>query len=433
VSGRWSVEQVLALAPDAASASAARRLALPTPWSEVGAASGLVWGLCAGSGARPYQTIVDLTGPAYKCSCPSRKFPCKHALGLLLRWAGDAVPEVSEPADYAASWQQSRAERAAPKPRGERDEVAAAKRAEQRTQRVAAGLDELDIWLRDQVRSGLSAVSGSYSHADPVAARMVDAQAPGVASQLRRLSVVPASGDGWPERLLGGYARLHLLARAHGQLDALPAELAATVRSYVGYSVPRESVLAVPAVTEEWHVLGVRDVLDASVPARRTYLRGAESGRWAALLAFDPQGMFGGKPDASLPAGTTLRADLHYYPARPPLRATLGIRHTEPVPAPAPEPTLDLADQAREWATVLELDPWMPDWPAVLRGVPVPGEPRWLLAEPDGTAIPLLLGGVDPWALAAVSGGRPVTVAGEWSADGLRPLTVWHAEAAVSL
>jgi hypothetical protein len=35
--------------------------------------------------------------------------------------------------------------------------------------------------------------------------------------------------------------------------------------------------------------------------------------------------------------------------------------------------------------------------------------------------------------LAAVSGGRPVVVAGEWTAEGLRPLTVWHGDTAVPL
>jgi hypothetical protein len=30
-----------------------------------------------------------------------------------------------------------------------------------------------------------------------------------------------------------------------------------------------------------------------------------------------------------------------------------------------------------------------------------------------------------PWRLVAASGGRPVTVAGEWTAAGLRPLSVW--------
>ena len=47
--------------------------------------------------------------------------------------------------------------------------------------------------------------------------------------------------------------------------------------------------------------------------------------------------------------------------------------------------------------------------------------------------VPLLTAGVDVWPMVAVSGGSPVPVAGEWSAEGLRPLTVWHGETAVAL
>jgi hypothetical protein len=64
--------------------------------------------------------------------------------------------------------------------------------------------------------------------------------------------------------------------------------------------------------------------------------------------------------------------------------------------------------------------------------VPVPGERSWRFADDTG-AVPLLVGGVDPWVLAAVSGGHPVVVAGEWTADGLRPLTVWHGDQAIRL
>nr|EIF91997.1 hypothetical protein [Streptomyces tsukubensis NRRL18488] len=104
---------MLALAPDAASQKAGGRLATAGPWSGTGSGDGAVWGLCKGSGSKPYQTVVDTTGPAYKCSCPSRKFPCKHALGLLLLWAGDAEAMADETVpDWAGQWLEPRRERA---------------------------------------------------------------------------------------------------------------------------------------------------------------------------------------------------------------------------------------------------------------------------------------------------------------------------------
>ncbi|MEU3726644.1 SWIM zinc finger family protein, partial [Streptomyces sp. NPDC031705] len=111
---RWTAEQVLALAPDEASRKAGGRLGGAGPWSQTGgSASGAVWGSCKGSGSTPYRTVVDLTGPAFKCSCPSRKFPCKHALGLLLLWAAEGLGEPGEAPDWAAEWLAGRAAKAA--------------------------------------------------------------------------------------------------------------------------------------------------------------------------------------------------------------------------------------------------------------------------------------------------------------------------------
>ena len=83
---RWTEKRVVELAPDDSSVNAARRLLNPALWSETGSTEILVWGKCQGSGKTPYQVSVDLAGPAFRCSCPSRKFPCKHALALLLLW-----------------------------------------------------------------------------------------------------------------------------------------------------------------------------------------------------------------------------------------------------------------------------------------------------------------------------------------------------------
>ena len=72
--------QVLTLSPDEASSKAAKGLLSPAKWPTLGATDEAVWGECQGSGSKPYQTQVDVSGGGtrFKCSCPSRKFPCKH-------------------------------------------------------------------------------------------------------------------------------------------------------------------------------------------------------------------------------------------------------------------------------------------------------------------------------------------------------------------
>src|SRR5215467_12774043 len=153
----WSAEQILALSPDASSAKAGRALATARKWLRLGADEQTAWGLCQGSGKDPYQTQIDLTGPAFRCSCPSRKFPCKHALGLFLTLATQPAEfREKRPPDWVVEWVASRAKRAdqrvekqANAETGEKtvDEAAKSRRAAGREAKVTAGLQELDLWL----------------------------------------------------------------------------------------------------------------------------------------------------------------------------------------------------------------------------------------------------------------------------------------------
>jgi hypothetical protein len=184
---RWSVERVLQLAPDAAAAKAGRALASASKWPVLGASADAVWGACQGSGKAPYQSVVELAEPAFRCSCPSRKVPCKHAVGLLLLWA-DGVAAESVPPEWVRAWLAERSERARrAEVRAESskvpDPVAASKRAAQRVERVAGGVAELSVWLGDQAGRGLGGLErGGRIELAGMAARMVDAQAPGLAS-----------------------------------------------------------------------------------------------------------------------------------------------------------------------------------------------------------------------------------------------------------
>jgi hypothetical protein len=428
----WDDVRVLALAPDAAAARAGREQAAPARWTELGASEAAVWGACRGSGARPYQVSVEPAGPAYRCSCPSRKLPCKHALGLLLLWAQDGVPTGAEP-EWVSGWLADRAQRArrrAERPDTPRDPEAAARRAEQRAERVAAGAAELREWLVDRIRSGLGgAATGGAEELYGVAARMVDAQAPGLASGLRRAASVIGRYRDWPARLLSELALLHVLAEASTRLAELPADLGATVRSRLGFPVDTADVLATgERVADEWLVACVADEVTERLTTRRTWLRGQESGRPALVLAFAPPGQ---PLPATLPAGHTVRGELAFYPGAAPLRA-LVVQEGEPVRSGRPAGD-SVAAALASFADALAADPWLDRWPLLLADVaPVVDGEGWALVDPEGAALPLAER-VDPWPLLAVSAGAPVTVAGEWSAAGLRPLTCWDGDRAVRL
>jgi len=352
---------VLSLAPDATSQTAARGLSTPAHWSGTGTVESLVWGRCRGSGSKPYQTVVDLAGAAYQCTCPSRKSPCKHTLGLLLLWAAGGVPDVAEPADFAAVWADSREDRAAAtahratRVAAPKDPEQAARTAARRQQRVTRGLAELDVWLSDQVRTGIAGASAdAYRRFDGMAARMVDAQAPGVAATLRRLPQVTSSGPGWPGRLLAELAQLRLLVAAHQRLGELPEPLAATVRSRIGYTVIAEEVLTTAPVRDLWHVLGSTETDSGNLVTRRTWLWAAAADRPALVLTF---GAGGQQPDRSLVGGTALDADLHFTPAS--RRCALSSVSSTPKPrrCPASRPPHVVELSAGSSTTTRPLEP----------------------------------------------------------------------------
>jgi hypothetical protein len=81
----WTVEQVVALAPDPSAARAGRDLANPRRWSRLGLDEASVWGECKSSAAQPYRACVDLA------ACTPDLFPELMAAALsgrdLNQWA----------------------------------------------------------------------------------------------------------------------------------------------------------------------------------------------------------------------------------------------------------------------------------------------------------------------------------------------------------
>lgn len=430
-----SADAVAALSPDEASTKAARGLVAPAKWPMLGASDAAVWGECQGSGSKPYQTQVDVSGagPTFRCSCPSRKFPCKHGLALLLLQA--QIPHgftAAEPA-WVSEWLASRQERAEKKEAKAAatpmvaDPAASAKREAQRVQRMAAGAQELALWLDDISRKGLATLSDSEGPAwATVAARMVDAQAPGLAQRVTQAFAVVGQGRDWPARLLDRLGNLQLLVDAVAQRERLTPGLQADLRQALGWPIERDEVMASgERVSDHWQVLAqVLVEREARLTERRVWLQGARSQRRALLVDFS----FAGKAfEQGWSVGVPQSGTLAFYHSADPLRALLAESQPEPDAPPLPR----APSSAAEWtalATHMAANPWAQSWPLWVDAVQLQYAsdaeyPWWLWA--DKRAIPLAISGPDAWHLMAMAAGGPISIFGEWSGVELRPLTAW--------
>jgi hypothetical protein len=427
-------DQVLAFAPDAASAKAGSALATPRKWLSVGSdGERSVWGECQGSGAKPYQTQVDLAEPAFRCSCPSRKFPCKHALGLLLlRAASPAMfTPALEPPSWVVEWlagrqqrMERRAARAESPERAAPDPAAQALRAEARATKIEAGLDELALWLRDLVRAGLAtAPSRPSSFWDGMAARLVDAQAPGAARLVRQLGAIAASGDGWTERLLTRVGRLHLLVEAHRRLITLPAPMQADVRRQLGWTLSETELASEPSIADHWVVIGQALDEEGKLRVRRTWLVGRATGRTALLLHF----AHGTAPFAEVvpSVGGALDAALAFHPGSFPQRAVVRAHREAPETSECtalPPALRSLREATAAYAAALAADPWVERVPLLLSIVPGRVGDWWSVHDTAGDVLPVSRRFRAEWQLLALSGGHPLWLSAEWDGESLLPL-----------
>ncbi|MEM7244690.1 MAG: SWIM zinc finger family protein [Acidobacteriota bacterium] len=428
----WSRDSVLGLAPDARSLKLAQGLAKAEKWSLLAHDDEALWGEI-----RDYKTEIDFDGPGFKCSCPSFKFPCKHALALFLVFAEypEAVAEGKQP-EWVSEWIASRRDRAkkkaakqaarkSGKKKAVKDVKAQARRVAAREKRVASGLDELSTWMEDLVRQGLGQLpQASYSYWDTVAKRMVDAQASGLERHLRELEALVGTGDDWTEPFLHALGRLHLLVRSGRQLEGLSPELQERLRIELGWNLSKDELLSRDGVKDEWRVMGQVETIDR-VRTQRTWLAGRESGRTACVLQHAPLGA--GYPTMLL-AGTQVRAELSFPPGPLPIRAIVKDKDARAEPVVAFDGPDDLREALAERARGLARDPWLDRWAMTVTNVQLHlggEEPsfRWSIQDAKGARLPIVDGWHGGWKLLALTGGAPCSLFSEFGDASCLPLS----------
>lgn len=392
-----SLTKIEALAPDQGSLAAAKKLLKPSGWPTICEdGDGLIWGECQGSGSNPYRICVTEADAGYKCTCPSRKFPCKHSLALMWMrvegtsqfsrgtapgWVSDWLARRRGPSSAAAgdpkasiAAVEGEAPEAVVDPKAEARAAAARDRSRlARETAISGGIEELTLWLPDQVSAGAATfVTTSGTACRMMAQRLFDAKAGGLAvlvdSLPSRLMALPES-----RRSIAAVKELgaiHIIAEAYLRQELLPERLKEDVRQAVGWNTTRETLLAdetAEKVETTWRVWLTRVELQPDKLRRiETWLHG--DGRDAVLIDYVPVST--GAARSGYAVGDTFSSEIVYYPSTVPLRAlisraTSGCDLTDD---PLAIPDRTLAQAFDEYGAALSLKPWLGDYPLFFKG-----------------------------------------------------------------
>ena len=178
-------QQILALAPNAAAASNGKKISQKGGFVKLERTEDdtLYMGECTGSGKSNYITsadYIDENNPVFRCSCPSRQFPCKHSLALLYEMLAKKefticeVPEdTQKKRDKKQAKENKAAEAAKPesemteeeKQKAEKKKASAAKTARNaRVKKLKSQLEGLDLVekvVNDLMSAGLGTIGGA--------------------------------------------------------------------------------------------------------------------------------------------------------------------------------------------------------------------------------------------------------------------------------
>ena len=423
MAGSDAGEELLRLAPDAASLTRARKLFFSKRWTTLAGDGHWLWGTYREGNDSETRTALRLDPVRFICTCREPNRPCRHGLALVLLFR-NAAERWTVASDYP-DWLQKAIDRGERQPPAPPDRDAATARRLERLQRMQGGMTELEQRLEDILRRGLAEINQlGPDYWAGFAARLVDAQLPAPARRLRRISDYlerePATAHEYILRELG---QLYLLLRAWRKRDRLSPARQAELLATLGVNTKKEAVMAQRPVVDHWLVLGSTEGSEERLRYRRAWLRGEKTGRYALLLDF----AFGDQPfERTWPVGSSWEAELHYYPGAYAQRALVARAR------PGGRPYDGLAGYARfaalqtDFRAALARNPWLPQFPTLLNDVtpvPLPSD-QLALRDGAGTLLPLAISDKLHWLLLAESGGFPLDLFGEWSLDGFVPLTL---------
>lgn len=427
-------EQVTQLAPDAASVKAGKGLATKSKWPLLEYSERAIWGHCQGSGSVPYQTVVDAMNVAFGCSCPSRKFPCKHSLGILYLYSSQAdLFKAADEPDWVVKWlakreesAQKKAEKAEQKVKKDSpvDEAAQAKRQATRHKKVIGGIDDLQIWMKDLLRNGLLNVPDrSYTLFDNITRRMVDAQSPGLAGRLRNIQDMNFYSGNWQYELTDKLSRLYLLAESYKHIDQLPDDWQTEIRAQIGYPQAKDEILSAPGVADQWMVVHKTSRMTNDMTTETYWMYGAGNARFATFLSFVVPGTL---PEYNFLPGSVYNGELFFYPGVSNLRAIFKS-FTPSAESFTPAFSADLSEASQLYRKAILRNPFAEEVPMLVENlILTTSANQFFVQDTAGKAMPVRVNAKTRLDLLSITGGEPFAAFFLVDADCWKLKTIWY-------
>ncbi|MEO5716844.1 MAG: SWIM zinc finger family protein [Luteolibacter sp.] len=374
---------------------------------------------------------------ASKCSCPSRKFPCKHAIGLMFLATGQpaALTQRERPLwvvewlDAHAAREQKAATGAAERQTKPVDEKAAAKRRAQKETRVQEGAQLLQATLLDLTREGLASGNARDASAwENLAKRMVDCQTPGLAGTLRHIGDTVLRDPEVDVELPFEMGRLHLLLRAFSAADTPNDTLRAEVLLQLGIRESLGEAIVDEVIDDQWFIAGRRVEERDRLITSSTWILGQKSRRWSRVLRFTPVQQAMVDP---WPLGSTVQVAMKFQPGLYPVRATPesdGDAALLPVPSAHEE---HLENLLSRFATALAANPFLRALPFFISLRPDAAGQR--LVDAVGHALPWRASDDLSFRIECICAGNLTPVCGEWDGRHLRLLSILDGDAWIPL
>lgn len=279
---------------------------------------------------------------------------------------------------------------------------------QRRLRNIDAGAESGKVWLEALFRSGLGTDQVTQGF-NAIEARMVDAQAGGLATNFWEMAELAKSGDGWQDGFVESSGLLYLLMDAVLGRDRLNENLRQDVIRMAGVNLTRKDLESEPVIEDIWDLAIQRDFRQQRLVCRRSWLFGRESRQWQFLLQYRiSNARF--EPEYGLGSGYRGRAVI--YPGAERQRMSLSSAQQEPIVIPPLETFEQVSNRHTE---VLLRCPWAAASGGSI-GITSLGHEKgqWMARDVEGSWFPIRAGTHGCWRAAAFLNTQDLGLFGEW-------------------